>query len=110
TVRATRASSPCALWHWGPRGRLDTPAASRGSCEPIILNGSPTVIILSLLLRLLEKMSLKSATTMPAPIRGRRPGFPGGFDRMPRRSVPPAVGGSAARSVQRQLYLALRAG
>src|SRR5262249_34637465 len=94
----------------GSRRESIVPAASGGMLEPIIPNVIPRVIILSLLLRLLEKMSPQSATTMPAPLSGRRPGFPGGCDRMPRRSVPPAVGGSAARSVQRQLYLALRAG
>src|SRR5262249_59756983 len=50
----------------GSRRESIVPAASGGMLEPIIPNVSPRVIILSLLLRLLEKMSPHSATTMPA--------------------------------------------
>src|SRR5262249_61173077 len=94
----------------GSRRESMPPAAAGGRFAPTVPNVIPRVIIFFLLLRLLEIDEPPECNDDASPDQDEKPGFPGDLTGCPRWSVPPEVGASAARSIQRQLYLAPRAG
>src|SRR5262249_14253478 len=94
----------------GSRRESMAPAAAGGGVAPNVPKVIPRGIIFFLLLRLLEIDEPPECNDDASPDKDEKPGFPGDLHRYPRWSVPPEVGASAARSIQRQLYLAPRAG